>query len=71
MTGIIKSNKMNKAVIVTVYQTKIHPKYHKRYQTRKSYPAACLDSSKFKTGDKVIIKECAPVSKTIHFKVVE
>jgi small subunit ribosomal protein S17 len=71
MTGIVTSNKMTKALIVAVYRTKIHPKYQKRFKVRKKYAVACSDSAKFKIGETVQIMECAPVSKTIRFRVVE
>jgi small subunit ribosomal protein S17 len=71
MTGIVTSNKMTNALVVTVYRTKIHPKYQKRYKVRKKYSVACSDSSKFKIGQEVTIKECRPISKTISFRVEE
>lgn len=71
MTGIVKSNRMMKAVVVQVNDVKVHSKYHKRYKSRKSYPASCTDSAKFKPGQTVEIVPCRPVSKTIRFKVVE
>lgn len=71
MVGIVTSNKMEKALIVAVYRTKIHPKYHKRFKTRKKYAVSCSDSSKFKVGQEVSITECAPVSRTIRFKIAE
>lgn len=71
MTGIVTSNKMTKALVVTVYTTKVHPKYSKRYKSRKKYAASCIDSSKFKVGDTVEIVPTRPISKTISFKVVE
>ncbi len=71
MTGVVKSKKMEKVVVVQVSTIKIHPKYKKRYKSRKSYPAACGDSSKFKLGQKVEIVPSRPVSKTVRFKVEE
>ncbi len=71
MTGIISSNKMMKALVVTVFTTKLHPKYNKRYKSKKRYTVACSDSSKFKIGDTVEIQSTRPISKTISFKVVE
>jgi small subunit ribosomal protein S17 len=71
MTGIITSNKMTKAVVVTVFSTKLHDKYKKRYKSKKKYAAACVDSATFKLGDKVEIVSIRPISKTISFKVVE
>jgi small subunit ribosomal protein S17 len=71
MTGIVTSNKMNKALVVTVFSVQLHPKFHKRFKTKKKYAVACLDASKFNIGDKVDIESCRPVSKTIKFKVTE
>ncbi len=71
MTGIVKSNKMTKALIVVVTTEKMHPKYKKYYKVRKSYAVSCSDSSKYKIGQQVEIVPCRPVSKTINFKVVE
>jgi small subunit ribosomal protein S17 len=71
MTGIVTSNKMQKALVVTVYTTKLHKKYKKSYKTKKKYHVACFDSSKFKIGDSVEIVACRPISKTISFKVIE
>lgn len=71
MTGIVKSTKMDKAIVIEVTNTKTHSKYKKSYKTVKRYTVACLDSKKFKVGDSVEVISCKPVSKTIKFKVVE
>jgi small subunit ribosomal protein S17 len=71
MTGIVTSNKMNKALIITIFSTKKHPIYHKTYKSKKKYAVSCTDSSKFKIGTNVQIESCKPISKTIKFRVVE
>ncbi len=71
MTGVVNSNKMTKALVVTVFSVQLHPKYNKRFKTKKKYHVACSDSSKFEIGQKVEIASCKPVSKTISWKVVE
>ena len=71
MTGVITSNKMNKAVIVTVFRKKTHTKYKKSFKVKKRYACSCSDSSLFTIGQAVEIQSCSPVSKTITFKVVE
>lgn len=71
MTGIITSNKMTKAVVVTVFRKKIHSKYKKAFKVKKKYACSCLDSSVFTIGQSVEIQSCRPVSKTISFKIVE
>lgn len=71
MTGIVTSNKMQKALVVTVFSMKLHSKYGKRFKTQKKYHVACNDSSKFVIGDSVEIIETKPISKTISWKVAE
>jgi small subunit ribosomal protein S17 len=71
MIGTITSNKMQKALTVVVYTTKLHSKYKKRFKTKKSYSVACSDSTKFEIGQQVEIINSIPVSKTIRFRVVE
>jgi small subunit ribosomal protein S17 len=71
MTGIVTSNKMTKAVVVTVYSVKVHPKYQKRYKTKKKYYAACSDSLRYDIGQTVNIIETSPVSKLIKWKIVD
>ena len=71
MIGVITSNKMTKAVIVTVFRKKTHTKYKKSFKVKKRYACSCVDSSIFTIGQQVEIQSCAPVSKTISFKIVE
>ena len=69
MTGVVTSNKMDKALVVTVYTTKLHPKYNKRFKTKKKYHVACEDSAKYSIGDTVEFVESKPVSKMIRFRI--
>jgi ribosomal protein S17 len=71
MLGKVVSNKMTKAIVVEVKRTAVHPKYGKRYIVKKKYAVACSDSTKFPVGHEVSFIACAPVSKTIKFKVEE
>ena len=71
MVGKVVSNKMNKALVVSVDTFKTHRKYKKRYKTRKRYSVQCSDATQFQVGQSVEIESCVPVSKTIRFKVVE
>jgi small subunit ribosomal protein S17 len=68
LTGVVVSDKMNKTVIVKVEGIKVHPKYHKRYKVFKKYPARAEE--KFAIGDRVVIEESKPISKTVHWRVV-
>jgi ribosomal protein S17 len=71
MTGVVTSNKMTNALIVTVFSIQVHTKYNKRFKTKKKYAVACKDATQFEIGQKVTIESCKPVSKTIRFKVID
>jgi small subunit ribosomal protein S17 len=68
MIGTVVSNKMTKTVVVLVSIVKQHPKYHKRYQIVKKYPAHAEQA--YLVGDKVEIGECSPKSRTKHWEVL-
>jgi small subunit ribosomal protein S17 len=69
--GIVASAKMDKTVIVKRDYLSYVPKF-KRYERRRSripsHNPPCIDA---KEGDRVIISECRPLSKTVSFVVVE
>ena len=67
LTGIVKSNKMDKTVIVDVTRTYQHPLYHKVVRGVKSYKAH--DELGCNVGDTVVIVETAPYSKTVTWNV--
>ena len=67
LTGIVKSNKMDKTVIVEVTRTFQHPLYHKVVRSVKAYKAH--DEIGCNVGDKVVIVESAPISKTVTWVV--
>lgn len=69
LIGTVSSNKMNKAVVVKVETTKIHPKYQKRFKVSKKYSAAAKNGQ-FQIGDRVEIEESKPISKTINWVVI-
>ncbi len=69
ITGIIISDRMQKTVVVEVERIKEHPKYRRRYKVHKKYKAHD-EKGEFKTGDKVVIEECRPISKDKRWKVV-
>ncbi len=71
MTGTVVSNKMTKAIVVSVSRTAKHPIYKKTITFFKKFHVACSDSALFSVGSQVEIKECKPVSKTISHLVVE
>lgn len=69
--GIVASAKAKNTVIVVREYFHYIPKY-RRYERRRSrIPAHCPPCLEVKEGDKVRIVECRPISKTVHFVVVE
>ena len=65
----VVSDKSDKTVVVKVERTYKHPLYKKYIKKDKKYSAHDEDN-KFKIGDFVQIRECAPKSKTKTFEVV-
>lgn len=68
LTGTVFSSKMKDTTIVLVERYEKHPKYKKHQNFRKKYkvhdPA---NKMKDKVGEKVEIREVAPISKTKNF----
>ncbi|MEM3153930.1 MAG: 30S ribosomal protein S17, partial [Candidatus Bathyarchaeia archaeon] len=71
LEGVVVSSKMDKTVIVRHDYLKYVPKFM-RYERRRSripsHNPPCIDA---KEGDRVVIAECRPISKTVSFVVVE
>jgi small subunit ribosomal protein S17 len=70
LTGRIVSDKMKNTVVVEVERIKEHPKYKRRYGSRKKYKAH-VEGGDYRLGDRVIIEECRPLSKDKHWKVIK
>lgn len=68
-TGVVISDKMNKAAIVEIKFVKKDPLYKKRMIVKRKMHAENLLGAK--TGDEVRIQECRPISKTIAFRISE
>lgn len=69
LKGTVVSNKMPKMLVVRVERLKVHPKYQKRFKVSKRFKAH-YDQGQFQVGDKVLIEESRPVSKTKRWRVV-
>ena len=69
LQGEVVSDKSDKTVVVKVERTYKHPPYKKYIKKDKKY-SAHDENNKFKIGDFVQIRECAPKSKTKTFEVV-
>lgn len=66
--GIVVSDKMAKTIVVRVDRYKKHPLYGKYIKHSKRYKAHD-EKGEYKKGDRVIIRECRPLSKNKHFAV--
>jgi small subunit ribosomal protein S17 len=67
--GVIVSNKMTNAVVVSVTSKFPHPKYGKIMSRIKKFYARTEET--LNVGDKVVIEESRPLSKLIRWKVIE
>jgi small subunit ribosomal protein S17 len=68
LTGRVVSDKMDKTVTVLVERQVMHPTIGKVVSRTKKYHAH-NDGNDAKLGDKVVIEECKPISKTKAWKV--
>ena len=69
LKGVIVSDKMEKTAVVLVTRLVKHPKYGKFIKKVKRYKVENPDN-RFKTGQKVIIRETRPLSKDKSFVIV-
>ena len=69
LEGDVVSDKTDKTITVLVERRFMHPLY-KKYVKKTSKYAAHDANNQFKTGDRVSIIECAPISKRKRWTVV-
>jgi small subunit ribosomal protein S17 len=70
LLGVITSDKMDKTVVVTVERLEKHPVFAK-YIRRRARFKAHDERNECRIGDKVLIRECRPISKHKSFRVVK
>lgn len=68
LTGIVTSESRDKTITVTVTSRETHPIYGKQYTVSRKYTAHD-ENNEAKHGDKVVIVETRPISKTKSFKL--
>jgi len=68
--GTVKSDKMEKSIVVSVETLTLHPLY-KKYVKRAKKVKAHDEKNEAKTGDRVRVIECKPISKEKCWKLVE
>ncbi|MDH3957433.1 MAG: 30S ribosomal protein S17 [Desulfobacteraceae bacterium] len=70
MTGTVVSNKADKTVTVLVERLVKHKMYHKIMKRRSKF-AAHDDRNDCQIGDKVLISESRPLSKSKRWRVIK
>jgi small subunit ribosomal protein S17 len=70
LQGIVVSDKADKTVVVNVERRFTHPILKKTVRRTKKYQAHDPDN-RFKIGDRVVIQESKPISKTKRWVVIE
>jgi len=68
LQGIVRSNKMDKTVVVEVSRRYVHRKYKKYVKARERYKAHD-DTNQYNIGDTVEIMESRPLSKDKRWTV--
>ena len=70
VSGRVVSNKMDKTIAVTVERRIKHPLY-KKYIRRSTRLLAHDEGNECQEGDRVLIEECRPLSKTKSWRLVK
>ncbi len=68
--GVVVSDRMDKTVVVEVQRLTRHPLYQRVLHRSTRYHAHDEQNS-CRAGDRVLIAECRPLSKTKSWRVVE
>jgi small subunit ribosomal protein S17 len=68
--GVVVSDKMEKTIVVAIENRSPHPKYGKIVVKTKKYKAHDPEN-KCKEGDRVLIQETRPLSKTKRWQVAQ
>ena len=69
LEGIVVSDKMHKTCVVAVEHLRKHKRYVKYYKVTKRLQAHDEDNT-YHVGDRVIVEETRPISRTKRWKVV-
>ena len=68
--GTVVSDKMDKTVVVEIQRTTTHPLYRK-VMRRSNKLKAHDEDNRCRIGDRVLLRECRPLSKDKSWRVVE
>lgn len=70
LQGVVVSNKMDKSIVVLIERRVKHPMYGK-FMTRSTKLKAHDETNQCNQGDVVTIRECAPISKSKSWTLVD
>ncbi len=70
LQGVVKSDKMDKTIVVEITMRKLHPLY-KKYVTRSKSIKAHDEKNEAHVGDTVRVVECRPLSRDKRWKLAE
>jgi small subunit ribosomal protein S17 len=70
LTGVVKSDKMDKTIVVEITMRKLHPLY-KKYVTKSKRIKAHDEKNEAHEGDTVRVIECRPLSRDKRWRLVE
>lgn len=70
LIGLVRSDKMQKTVVVEVTRYRMDPMYKKYVKVRKRYKAHD-ETNEYRTGDRVEITEHRPLSREKRWKVTK
>lgn len=70
LQGIVTSDKRDKTITVSITSRETHPLYRKQYTKTRKYTAHD-EKNEARTGDRVEIIACRPLSKTKAYRLVK
>lgn len=66
--GVVRTNRMEKTVVVELERIILHPRY-KKYLRRRTKVKAHDERDQCQVGDRVVIVECRPLSRQKRWRV--
>lgn len=70
LEGTVLSHQMNKTAVVIVERLHMHRLYRKVVRSHKRYHVHD-EANEAHVGDRVVVEECRPVSRTKHWRIVD
>ncbi|MDD5040342.1 MAG: 30S ribosomal protein S17 [Patescibacteria group bacterium] len=68
--GTVVSDKMEKTIVVKVVESRMHPKYQKRYQVRRKFKVHD-QKNEYHVGDTVMFEEVRPLSREKRWRAIK